>query len=104
MCQGDCGNCKANYRCCLPALAGFVSPHSTGPGKESLRQMTGGFKEKRVHLDLRLQTNAKTPRPQRGAEFLNNRRDSRPANSFFDLCESLRSLRLGVYSGGPRGS
>ena len=31
MCQGDCGNCKANYRCCLPALAGFVSPHSAGP-------------------------------------------------------------------------
>ena len=35
MCQGDCGNCKANYRCCLPALAGFVSPHSTGPGKKN---------------------------------------------------------------------
>src|ERR1035441_7548300 len=37
-CQGDCGNCKAYCRCCLPALAGFVSPHSTGPGKKSLPQ------------------------------------------------------------------
>lgn len=34
-CQGDCGNCKANYRCCLPALAGFVSPHSTGPDENN---------------------------------------------------------------------
>ena len=32
-CQGDHGGCGANYRCCLPALAGFVSPHSMGPGK-----------------------------------------------------------------------
>ena len=31
--QGDHGRCRANYRCCLPALAGFVSPHSVGPGK-----------------------------------------------------------------------
>src|SRR5438046_8735950 len=31
-CQGDHGRCRANYRCCLPALAGFVSPHSMGPG------------------------------------------------------------------------
>jgi len=30
-CQGDHGRCRANYRCCLPALAGFVSPHSVGP-------------------------------------------------------------------------
>src|SRR3954466_6072695 len=30
--QGDHGACRANYRCCLPALAGFVSPHSMGPG------------------------------------------------------------------------
>src|ERR1035438_1506090 len=37
-CQGDCGNCKACCRCCLPALAGFTSPHSTGPGKKSLPQ------------------------------------------------------------------
>src|ERR1041385_662434 len=31
--QGDHGGCRANCRCCLPALAGFVSPHSMGPGK-----------------------------------------------------------------------
>ncbi|MEY2465987.1 MAG: hypothetical protein QOD03_508 [Verrucomicrobiota bacterium] len=30
-CQGDHGRYGANYRCCLPALAGFVSPHSVGP-------------------------------------------------------------------------
>ena len=30
-CQGDHGRYGANYRCCLPALAGFVSPHSMGP-------------------------------------------------------------------------
>jgi len=30
--QGDHGRCRANYRCCLPALAGFVCPHSVGPG------------------------------------------------------------------------
>src|SRR5215212_6267410 len=30
--QGDHGKCRANYRCCIPALAGFVSPHSVGPG------------------------------------------------------------------------
>ena len=30
--QGDHGSCRANYRCCLPALAGFVSPQSMGPG------------------------------------------------------------------------
>ena len=29
--QGDHGKYEANYRCCLPALAGFVSPHSVGP-------------------------------------------------------------------------
>ena len=32
-CQGDHGRCRANYRCCLPALAGFVSPQSMGPGE-----------------------------------------------------------------------
>ncbi len=45
MCQGDCGNCKANYRCCLPALAGFVSPHSTGPGEFMVRDRRNSFKE-----------------------------------------------------------
>ena len=29
--QGDHGKYEANCRCCLPALAGFVSPHSVGP-------------------------------------------------------------------------
>ena len=39
-CQGDHGKYEANYRCCLPALAGFVSPHSVGPdaGNVSLGQ------------------------------------------------------------------
>jgi len=45
-CQGDCGNCKAYCRCCLPALAGFVSPHSTGPGEVSLREQERSFKRK----------------------------------------------------------
>ena len=31
-CQGYHGRCGADYRCCLPALAGFVSPHSMDPG------------------------------------------------------------------------
>ena len=31
-CQGDHGRCRADYRCCLPALAGFISPQSMGPG------------------------------------------------------------------------
>jgi len=31
--QGDHGRSRANYRCCLPALAGFVSPQSMGPGR-----------------------------------------------------------------------
>jgi len=33
MCQGYHGACRARYRCCLPALAGFASPQSMGPGK-----------------------------------------------------------------------
>ena len=44
-CQGDHGGCLANYRCCLPALAGFVSPHSMGPGAMNLRQRCSGFKQ-----------------------------------------------------------
>ena len=40
-CQGDCGNCKAYCRCCLPALAGFVSPHSTGPGEKNFAARAG---------------------------------------------------------------
>lgn len=42
-CQGDCGNCKANYRCCLPALAGFVSPHSTGPDEMNFARAETGL-------------------------------------------------------------
>ena len=34
--QGDHGKYEANYRCCLPALAGFVSPHSVGPDAGNL--------------------------------------------------------------------
>ena len=37
--QGDHGGCGANCRCCLPALAGFVSPHSMGPGKIRVEAM-----------------------------------------------------------------
>ena len=33
--QGYHGRCGADYRCCLPALAGFVSPHSMDPGNAS---------------------------------------------------------------------
>jgi len=43
--QGDHGRYGANYRCCLPALAGFVSPHSMGPGKERVWQNGALFKE-----------------------------------------------------------
>src|ERR1035438_8519344 len=46
-CQGDHGRCRADYRCCLPALAGFVSPHSMGPGSQRLPETDAGFKEKR---------------------------------------------------------
>ena len=28
----DLGTRIDRYRCCLPALAGFLSPHSMGPG------------------------------------------------------------------------
>ena len=34
--QGNHGKYEANYRCCLPALAGFVSPHSVGPDPGNL--------------------------------------------------------------------
>ena len=37
-CQGDHGRYGANCRCCLPALAGFVSPHSMGPDREIVRE------------------------------------------------------------------
>jgi hypothetical protein len=37
-CQGDHGGCGADYRCCIPALAGFVSPHSMGPGAWNLTE------------------------------------------------------------------
>src|SRR3954447_7337466 len=43
--QGDHGRCRANYRCCIPALAGFVSPHSVGPGGENVAQGSCAFKE-----------------------------------------------------------
>ena len=35
-CQGNHGKYEANYRCCLPALAGFVSTHSVGPDARKL--------------------------------------------------------------------
>jgi len=43
-CQGDHGGCGANCRCCLPALAGFVSPHSMGPGETNKPQVANRFK------------------------------------------------------------
>ncbi len=45
-CQGDHGRRRANYRCCLPALAGFVSPHSMGPGAGNVPHESAGFKDK----------------------------------------------------------
>src|SRR5271156_4038278 len=45
-CQGDHGGCRANCRCCIPALAGFVSPHSMGPGTKNVPQLLRGIKEK----------------------------------------------------------
>src|SRR5256885_3117804 len=44
-CQGDHGRSRANYRCCLPALAGFVSPQSMGPGATNVPESCGGFKK-----------------------------------------------------------
>ena len=41
--QGDHGGCGAKYRCCLPALAGFPSPHSMGPGKIVERRLSGAL-------------------------------------------------------------
>src|ERR1043165_6295929 len=43
--QGDHGRCRANYRCCLPALAGFVSPHSMGPGETEFAACRRRFQE-----------------------------------------------------------
>src|SRR5438045_7920035 len=45
-CQGDHGGCRAKYRCCLPALAGFLSPHSMGPGANNRAPSRFSFKEK----------------------------------------------------------
>lgn len=42
--QGDHGICRANYRCCIPALAGFVSPQSMGPGRTIKEQLGDGIK------------------------------------------------------------
>src|SRR3954467_12453232 len=47
-CQGDHGGCRAKYRCCLPALAGFLSPHSMGPGAHNKAAPPFRFKEKRA--------------------------------------------------------
>src|SRR3954452_16345929 len=45
-CQGNHGGCGANYRCCIPALAGFVSPHSVGPGKSPEKLKPGSSASK----------------------------------------------------------
>src|SRR2546429_551355 len=56
-CQGDHGKCRADYRCCLPALAGFVSPQSMGPGEWNVGQARRGFKGK-IHSDQKLQASS----------------------------------------------
>lgn len=43
--QGDHGRCRSSYRCCLPALAGFASPHSMGPDALILPPPTEGGKQ-----------------------------------------------------------
>ena len=43
--QGYHGGCGTNCRCCLPALAGFVSPHSMGPGAAIKPKRSGSIKE-----------------------------------------------------------
>src|ERR1035437_6552706 len=45
-CQGDHGRRRANCRCCLPALAGFVSPHSMGPDKKNSAGLAAGCRAK----------------------------------------------------------
>jgi len=42
--QGYHSICRANYRCCIPALAGFVSPQSMGPGRTIKGQLLTRFK------------------------------------------------------------
>jgi hypothetical protein len=57
--QGDHGKRRANYRCCIPALAGFVSPHSVGPGggevtmAEEVAQGAGLNKYRQREIPLR---------------------------------------------------
>ena len=59
-CQGDHGRYGANYRCCLPALAGFVSPHSMGPGTANCGAAVRGLQEKLTKLlgRIEIMTNA----------------------------------------------
>ena len=54
--QGDHGRCRSSYRCCLPALAGFASPHSMGPGKfvASLPPLVKGGKQIRYSSTVNL--------------------------------------------------
>ena len=54
-CQGDHGRYGANYRCCLPALAGFVSPHSMGPGTANCAGAQRGLQAKSTQLVGRIQ-------------------------------------------------
>ena len=42
--QGDHGKYEANCRCCLPALAGFVSPHSVGPDTRNVSRSQARLK------------------------------------------------------------
>src|SRR6185369_5185557 len=55
-CQGDHGGCGANCRCCIPALAGFVSPHSMGPGGEIKPQDCRGSKQNPVRTERPIET------------------------------------------------
>jgi len=51
-CQGDHGRYGANYRCCLPALAGFVSPHSMGPDAENVAARFLRYRDKARRRDF----------------------------------------------------
>src|SRR5208282_145854 len=87
-CQGDHGRYGANYRCCLPALAGFVSPHSMGPGGRNLRPSSRRFKEKQKKsiTDVSQSLGAEPFAQLRQVETCrNNGRSLRIKNSFRQL-------------------
>jgi hypothetical protein len=66
--QGDHGGCGANYRCCLPALAGFVCPHSVGPGKSRRLVKSAGW------WSIKLNSGGSPKRPRRRVAGIDRRR------------------------------